>query len=330
VKKRHIVGMFCVGLFLSVVAAPTWAQATRTFVSGVGDDANPCSRTAPCKTFAGAISKTAASGEINVLDPGGFGAITITKAITIANDGVGTAGVLVSGTDGLVINAGPNDAVILRGLDIDGLSPSAGAGLNGVNVLQAGSVIIDHCKIYGFQQNGVNFTPDSSSQLTVLDTAIYNNGSLGGPLGSFGDVLIQGQGNGVNVTASLDRVQMINGFKPGLRVDGSETTGVTTVTVRDSLAQGNGGTGFGAQTETPSNGVVMLTLQNSTASNNELFGVHATGANASIFITGMTITGNVDGIGVSAPGQGSIISSGNNMINGNGSNGTPTVTSLVN
>src|SRR6516162_524874 len=80
------------------------AQATRTWVSGVGDDANPCSRTAPCKTFAGAISKTATFGEINALDPGGFGAVTITKSISIYNDGVGEAGVLVSGTNGIVIS----------------------------------------------------------------------------------------------------------------------------------------------------------------------------------------------------------------------------------
>src|SRR3979411_1949165 len=84
------------------------AQATRTWVSGVGDDANPCSRTAPCKTFPGAISKTAAGGEINCLDPGGFGGVTITKAITIACEGV-TAGVLVSGTNAIIVNAGPSD-----------------------------------------------------------------------------------------------------------------------------------------------------------------------------------------------------------------------------
>lgn len=76
------------------------AQATRTWVSGVGDDANPCSRTAPRKTFAGAISKTAAKGEINVLDPGGFGAVTITKSITIDGSGGSIAGVLVSGVSG--------------------------------------------------------------------------------------------------------------------------------------------------------------------------------------------------------------------------------------
>src|ERR1044071_7583262 len=83
------------------------AQATRTWVSGVGDDANPCSRTAPCKTFAGAISKTAAGGEISVLDPGGFGAVTITKSITISGDGT-LAGIVSAGTNGIIVNAGAN------------------------------------------------------------------------------------------------------------------------------------------------------------------------------------------------------------------------------
>src|ERR1700742_1182796 len=100
----YVMAIACFG------AVAAHAQATRTWVSGVGDDANPCSRTAPCKTFAGAISKTAASGEINVLDPGGFGGVTITKSITIRADHV-EAGVLVSGTNGIIINAGANDRV---------------------------------------------------------------------------------------------------------------------------------------------------------------------------------------------------------------------------
>src|ERR1700751_174918 len=106
-----------------------YSQATRTWVSGGGDDANPCSRTAPCKTFAGAISKTAPAGEINVLDPGGFGAVTITKAITISSEGF-EAGVLVSGTNAIIVSAGATDAVILKGLDIEGL----GTGLDGIKV----------------------------------------------------------------------------------------------------------------------------------------------------------------------------------------------------
>src|SRR5216110_1728469 len=98
-----------------LAAAPAHAQATRTWVSGVGDDANPCSRTAPCKTFAGAISKTAAGGEISVLDPGGFGAVTITKAITLNGDGT-LASILVSGTNAIIINAAATETVIIRNL----------------------------------------------------------------------------------------------------------------------------------------------------------------------------------------------------------------------
>src|SRR6184192_2885088 len=113
-----------VTVILAVPAAQ--AQATRTWVSGVGDDANPCSRTAPCKTFAGAISKTAAGGEIDALDPAGYGAVTITKGIAIDGGGGQVASVLVSGTNGIVVQAGPSDVVILRNLRINGI----GSGLN--------------------------------------------------------------------------------------------------------------------------------------------------------------------------------------------------------
>ena len=108
-----------------------FAQATRTWVSGVGDDANPCSRTAPCKTFAGAISKTAVCGEISVLDPGGFGAVTITKSITI--NGTGTlAGILAANVTGVIVNAPTGDTVILRDISING----ACNGLNGIRYIQ--------------------------------------------------------------------------------------------------------------------------------------------------------------------------------------------------
>src|ERR1700729_3129582 len=108
------------------------AQATRTWISGVGDDANPCSRTAPCKTFAGAIAKTAAGGEIDCLDPGGFGALTITKAITL-DCGFGQVGsVLVSGSNGINVNAGASDVVIIRNLEINGISGTGSGGLTGI------------------------------------------------------------------------------------------------------------------------------------------------------------------------------------------------------
>src|SRR2546426_161581 len=128
-KFRFTINALAVLIFTMAFASLAHAQATRTWVSGVGDDANPCSRTAPCKTFAGAISKTAAAGEINVLDPGGFGAVTITKSITIRSDHI-EAGVLVSGTNGIIVNVpAATDRVLLEGLDIEGL----GTGLNGVH-----------------------------------------------------------------------------------------------------------------------------------------------------------------------------------------------------
>src|SRR5262249_51882036 len=152
------------GLFiLVVVATPAHAQATRTWVSGVGDDANPCSRTAPCKTFAGAISKTAPSGEINCLDPGGFGAVTITKAITISCE-AGTAGVLVSGTNGIIVSAGANDAVVLKGLDIEGV----GTGLAGIKFNSGASLVVQDTIIRNFGTAGslgIAFNPSGTSSL---------------------------------------------------------------------------------------------------------------------------------------------------------------------
>src|SRR5437868_13649591 len=109
-KFRFTLNVLAIAIFTFAFASMAQAQATRTWVSGVGDDANPCSRTAPCKTFAGAISKTAAQGEINCLDPGGFGVVTITKAITIACEGV-TAGVLTNAANGINVAAGANDQV---------------------------------------------------------------------------------------------------------------------------------------------------------------------------------------------------------------------------
>ena len=154
------------------------AQATRTWVSGVGDDANPCSRTAPCKTFAGAISKTATGGEINVLDPGGFGAVTITKAISIISECI-EAGVLVSGSNGIIVNAA-GAKVLLSGLDIEGLNQTTGAaGLNGVNVINAGTVTIRKCSIRNFSQQGVNLAGPANTRVYLQDSQIINN-TLGG------------------------------------------------------------------------------------------------------------------------------------------------------
>src|SRR5215471_5336436 len=131
-RKINLLGALVIVLLGTTLMS---AQASRTWVSGVGDDANPCSRTAPCKTFAGAISKTAPGGEIDALDPGGFGALTITKAITLDGGGGQVASVLVAGTNGIVVVAGANDVVIIRNLRINGISGSGNGGLNGIRFL---------------------------------------------------------------------------------------------------------------------------------------------------------------------------------------------------
>src|ERR1044072_9889478 len=128
----NVMAVFAVCLLCSTLAN---AQATRTWVSGVGDDANPCSRTAPCKTFAGAISKTAAGGEINCLDPAGFGAVTITKSISIdCHHTMG--GILAASANGIIINALSTDEIIIRGLDINGAGGAG--GLDGIRFLAGG------------------------------------------------------------------------------------------------------------------------------------------------------------------------------------------------
>jgi hypothetical protein len=163
--------------FMIAALAPTaGAQATRTWVSGVGDDVNPCSRTAPCKTFAGAISKTAENGEIDALDPAGFGAVTITKAITI--DGAGTlASILNAGTTGIIINAGIDDDVIVRNLSINGggvVSPTCPfAGITGINVLKGRTVRLENLTIQN-QQVGVKVSPNASNPDLFFDVLLHN------------------------------------------------------------------------------------------------------------------------------------------------------------
>ena len=218
--KRALLSIatLCCGIVaMMLVAAPAQAQATRTWVSGVGDDANPCSRTAPCKTFAGAISKTAPAGEINVLDPGGFGAVTITKSITISADHV-EAGVLVSGTNGIVISAGATDRVVLEGLDIEGL----GSGLDGVKFLTGAAVYIIRCKIHHFTGNGVNaVSTTSGGHVFINDSYIFNNA---------GGVNAQGTAN----IASITNTSIFSNTSFGVQAGAGNIVGVQTSQINDN------------------------------------------------------------------------------------------------
>src|SRR5215212_9906128 len=157
-KIRFTLKAFAFLAFTFAFATAAQAQATRTWVSGVGDDVNPCSRTAPCKTFAGAISKTAAGGEIDALDPGGFGAVTATKSILLdGTNGAGFGSILASGTSGVNVNdsatATPGTIVVsLRNLSINGAGSILGT--NGVNFTSGKSVIVENCIIQNFSNAG--------------------------------------------------------------------------------------------------------------------------------------------------------------------------------
>lgn len=187
------------------VATPAAAQATRTWVSGVGDDANPCSRTAPCKTFAGAISKTAAGGQINCLDPGGFGGVTISKSMSIQCDHT-EGGMLVAMTNGVTINAGPADTILLSGLDIYG----TGTGTNGIRFIAGGKLTVRNSVIRMFKGTpgtGISFAPAAAAKLLVIDTVVSDNGR-GIEVGAFGTAVIEGSiisgNNGTGIAAIAD------------------------------------------------------------------------------------------------------------------------------
>jgi len=229
--RRIALWALAAALFAPVIASqPAHAQATRTWVSGVGDDVNPCSRTAPCKTFAGAISKTAAGGEINCLDPGGFGTLTITKAISIYCEGV-IGGVLAAGTNGINVNAGTGDNIVLRGLDIDG----AGTGLKGVNILQAGSVTIEHSYIRNFNSAGgigvfVN-VPNFNSMLTIRDSLISHNGTAADGAG------VSINTNGGSSRSLINNTSIHRNFV-GLSVQGTSNSQVNNSNISENLSTG--------------------------------------------------------------------------------------------
>jgi hypothetical protein len=309
-KWTAILGSALLGL-AATYAAPASAQATRTWVSGVGDDVNPCSRTAPCKTFAGAISKTAAGGEINCIDPGAYGAVTITKAIAIICDEV-EAGVLASGTNGITVNAGANDAVFLSGLDVHG----GGTGINGIRLLAGGVLHIQNVKIRAFNSTngqGVLFAPSGASQLTIVDTTIDDNGSAS----SGGGILIQPNGTG-SAKVVLQDVRLQNNASSAFKIDttGNTGSGVTAVVQGSQIT----GSAAGFVVFTPASAASATALLNGSTVANSNFGVFGNGAAALIRVGDTTITGN--GTGVFLAGGAIINSYADNRLDGNTTDGS--------
>jgi hypothetical protein len=265
-------------LALGLPVSPAQAVNTRSFVSATsGLDTNNCSRTAPCRTFAVAYAQTAVDGEINTLDPGGYGTLTITHSISIVS-GVGAAGVLVpSGQDGITINAGASDIINLRGLVIEG----SGVGTHGIAFSTGGSLIIENSVIRNFSTSGIKFAPQASSDLVVSDTFLSNGGAFG--------VEVAPTGAGA-VTATFSRVEAHNCGNSGFAVYNNSATGGTIhATATESVAAGNQ-YGFFVQSTTGT--AVGLNVVGSVAANNTIVGVVATGTNATMTIESSTVSDN--------------------------------------
>ena len=300
-RVRYAFNIVVVCALLLTGATLARAQATRTWVSGVGDDVNPCSRTAPCKTFAGAISKTATNGEINAIDPGGFGAITITKSITI--DGSESfSSILASGTTGVVINLtaspDPVKAVRLRGLSINGTGSGTRSGIRGINVSSANTsqvrLSVEDTIIDGFVNEGILFNSNGGN-LTVYNCSIRNNGTAGLKADSFGANL---------VFITIGNSHFDHNVQEGVRFEDSVRG-----TMNFSTAANNTLNGVTVFATTAS----QLEVANSTIANNGQNGVFAINATSTIRIANNEIINNV-GNGLAIQNSGQICSNTRNRI----------------
>jgi hypothetical protein len=309
INKRNLaISAAILGLCVGY-SAPAYAQATRTWVSGTGDDVNPCSRTAPCKTFAGAISKTAAGGEISCLDPAGYGAVTITKAMTI--DCHYTEGGVLAGGNGIVVNALSTDVVFLRGLDIFGVNPPT----NGVRFIAGAALHIEDCVIRRFNaasSQGVSFQPSGASQLFILNTTIADNGN--GATG--GGVLIQPTGAGGTAKVTLRNVRLEDNANANFVLSTASTTnpnGANATIDQSSIS----GSGLGVSIVTATSGA-RIQLTDSLVFNNTT-GLQSNGSLAGMRVGNTTITAN--GTGVSILNSSVINTYGDNRLDGNVTDG---------
>jgi hypothetical protein len=303
-KFRFTINALAIVIFTLAFASISQAQATRTWVSGVGDDANPCSRTAPCKTFAGAISKTANGGEIDCIDSGGFGAVTITKGITIDGTGV-LAGILNSLTNGVIVNATSTDIITLRGLSING---DGSGGINGIRFLAGKALNVINCVIQRGSGNGIDVALNTvnETQVSITDCVIKK---------FTGDGISIANAQGGAVRFTIERTQSLENGN-GLHVKGANSQG----TARNCVFSLNATNGVFADAVS---GFAIVRVWNSQISGNLGNGVRAgIGGNAGtpvVQIAQNQIDTNV-GFGALITAPGIIETFTNNSIKGNGTN----------
>ena len=297
-KFRLTIKLLAIAIFMLAFASMTQAQATRTWVSGVGDDANPCSRTAPCKTFAGAISKTAPSGEISVLDPGGFGALTVTKGITINGEGT-LAGVLNAGVNGFIVNAAATDNVFIRNVSFN----APNSGLDAIKIFQAKTVTLENVSISG-QDIGLEIAASANVNVSLYNTTIKNCTTAG----------VRADTSAGNARVTI-RSSMITNCGTGINAKRNSRLSVETTTISANalgvLVEGTGGT-------------AIALLKSCHITNNTSHGIQA-GSAASTNTSAVKISDNLinnnAGAGVSISTNGIVETFLNNEINGNNPDG---------
>jgi hypothetical protein len=292
-------------------AAPADAQGIRSFVSAAeGSDSNNCGRGSPCRTLAVALQATNPFGEIVVLDPGGYGPVTINKSVSIVNDGVGFANITngTAGANTITVAAGVTDVINLRGLTING----AGIDLEGILFTGGGTLNVQDCVIRGFTANGINFVPIASSSLTVVDTIVSNIG------GTTAAIVLQPTGTGLTVTAYVDGVQVSGNNQHAIDVNTQTMSGGSLqATVANSTLTDNPN---GAGVLIPVLSGPIVTLINTRLTNNSV-GVNAGGG--AVYLAETTISGNTANGFIVRPGA-SILTFGNNRITDTTNTGTLT------
>jgi hypothetical protein len=297
-REAWVAVSVCVGLSFCVSATASAVGLTRTFLSALtGNDANACSPTSPCRTFAHAIAVTAAGGEVIALDSGGYGAVSISQAVSIIAAPGAYAGITVFSGDGITINVAASDAVILRGLTLNGLG-----GNNGVNFNSGGTLILENCFVTNFPNNGI--LASTGGSLAVRDTNI------------------KGCGNGIYLSlsagtllTSIDHCRLDfngNGFQAQ-----STSGGITQTSATNSTANHNF---TGWVCGNASSGIDELHLESCSASENGGDGLYSNSSNVLTFLLfSQCVIVNNSGFGVGQGGSGSVQSRANNSVRLNGS-----------
>jgi hypothetical protein len=284
----------------------TWVSATS------GSDSNPCTRASPCLTFAAALAQTEAGGEIDVLDPGDFGSVTITKSVSIYGDAPGVAGLIPSpGTSGIVISAGSSDVINLHGLVFDGVNAS---GTSGVVFTSGARLSVNQCVLQGFATSGMTLSPGvggaNTTLITVQNTTILNNAT---------GILIQPTG-GIAANVRLRRLHIDHNTGDGLRVDGTGGSGAINVAITDSSANFNAGNGIDAVSGPGNAAVDVMRVVSAGNGSAGIQSNQAGGGAASVSVGSSLLRKNA--IGIQATGGASLLTYGNNHVTGNASNGS--------